>query len=104
MTNFRAEIQKSLLKKTASEIRRLMDLIQKRCHFCRNQHLQQGCRVSNASRDRDECFSNKRMLLRQIVKTVTYLVELLNFVQDRTRMHRVRSFPENLRSEHFRVG
>ena len=26
----------------------------------------------------------------------------LNFVQDRTRMHGVHSFPENLRSEHFR--
>jgi hypothetical protein len=32
------------------------------------------------------------MLLRQVVKTVTYLVELLNFVQDRTRMRGVAAF------------
>ena len=42
------------------------------------------------------------MLFRQRVKTVTHVVELLNFVQDRTRMHGVRRFPENLRGEHFR--
>jgi hypothetical protein len=29
-------------------------------------------------------------------------VELLNFVQDRIRMHGVRCFPENLRREDFR--
>jgi hypothetical protein len=27
---------------------------------------------------------------------------LLNFVQDRTRMHEVRGFPESLRRENFR--
>jgi hypothetical protein len=42
------------------------------------------------------------MLLRQRIKTVTYVVELLNFVQDRTRMHGARGFPENLRRENFR--
>ena len=36
------------------------------------------------------------MLFRQQVKTVAHAVELLNFVQDRTRMHGVRGFPENL--------
>jgi hypothetical protein len=42
------------------------------------------------------------MLFRQRVKTVTHLVELLNFVQDRIRMHGVRGFLENLRRENFR--
>jgi hypothetical protein len=41
-------------------------------------------------------------LVRQRVKTVTHVVELLNFVQNRTRMHGVRGFPENLRRENFR--
>ena len=36
------------------------------------------------------------MLLRQQVKTVTHVVELPNFVQDRIRMHGVRGFPESL--------
>jgi hypothetical protein len=42
------------------------------------------------------------MLFRQRVKTVTHVVELLNFVQDCTRMHGVRCFPESLRRENFR--
>ena len=42
------------------------------------------------------------MLFRQRVKTVTHAVELLNFVQDRIRMHRVHGFPENLRKDSFR--
>ena len=42
------------------------------------------------------------MLLRQKVKTVTHIVELLNFVQDRTVMHGVRGFPESVRRENFR--
>jgi hypothetical protein len=33
----------------------------------------------------------------QQVKTVTRLVELLDFVQDRPRRHWVRDFPENLK-------
>jgi hypothetical protein len=36
------------------------------------------------------------MFFRQQVKTVTHVVELLNFVQDRIRMHGVSSFPESL--------
>jgi hypothetical protein len=42
------------------------------------------------------------MLIRESVKTVTHVVELLNFVQDRIRMHEVHRFPENLRREDFR--
>jgi hypothetical protein len=42
------------------------------------------------------------MLPRQRVKTVTHIVELLNFVQDRIRMHGVRGFLESLRRENFR--
>jgi len=42
------------------------------------------------------------MSVRQRVKTVTHVVELANFVQDRTRMHGVHSFPESLRRENFR--
>jgi hypothetical protein len=41
-------------------------------------------------------------LPRQRVKTVTHVVELPNFVQDRIRMHGVHGFPENLRRENFR--
>jgi hypothetical protein len=39
------------------------------------------------------------MLLRQRIKAVADAVELLNLVQDRTRMHGVRRFPERLRRE-----
>ena len=42
------------------------------------------------------------MLFRQRVKPVTHVVQLLSFVQDRTRMHGVRSFLESLRRESFR--
>ena len=35
------------------------------------------------------------MLFRQRVKTVTHIVELPNFVQDRIRIHEVRGFPES---------
>jgi hypothetical protein len=42
------------------------------------------------------------MLLRQRVRTVTHVVELLNFVQDRIRIHGSRSFPQNLRRENVR--
>jgi len=38
------------------------------------------------------------MLFRQRVKTVTHVVELLNFVQDRIRMHGVHGFLERLNS------
>jgi len=41
------------------------------------------------------------MLFRQRVKTVTYVIELLNFVQDRTRMHGNAAFL-SLRRENFR--
>ena len=34
------------------------------------------------------------MLLRQRVQTVTHVVELLNFVQNRNRIHEVHGFPE----------
>ena len=38
------------------------------------------------------------MLFRQRVKAVTHVVELLNFVQDRIRMHGVHGFLESLNS------
>ena len=38
------------------------------------------------------------MLLRQRVKTITHVVELPNFVQDRIRMHGVHGFLESLNS------
>jgi hypothetical protein len=42
------------------------------------------------------------MLLCQRVKTVTDVVELLSFVQDRIRMHGYATFFESLRRENFR--
>jgi hypothetical protein len=39
------------------------------------------------------------MQSRECIKTVTHTVELLNFVQDRTRIHGVRGFLESLREE-----
>jgi hypothetical protein len=39
------------------------------------------------------------MLLRQRVKTITHVVELLNFVQNRIRVHEICDFPETLREE-----
>jgi len=36
------------------------------------------------------------MLFRQRVKTVTHVVELLNFVQDRIRMHGMHGFLDSL--------
>ena len=42
------------------------------------------------------------MLFRQRIKTVTHVIELLDFMQDRSRLHGVHSFPESLRREEFR--
>jgi len=42
------------------------------------------------------------MLPCQRVKTVTHIVELLNFVQNRIRMHAIRGFQESLRRGNFR--
>ncbi len=42
------------------------------------------------------------MFLRQQVKTVTHAVELLDFLQDRNRMHGIRGFLESLRRDNFR--
>jgi len=39
------------------------------------------------------------MLFRQRIKTVAHVVELLNFVQNRIRMHGVRGFPESLKGK-----
>jgi hypothetical protein len=44
------------------------------------------------------------MLLRQRIKMVADAAELLNLVQDRTRMHGVRRFPESLRRENLQIG
>ncbi len=44
------------------------------------------------------------MLFRQRVKTVTHVVELPNFVQDRIRMHGVHGFLESLRAEEKKRG
>ena len=41
------------------------------------------------------------MLFRQRVQTITHVVELLNFAQNRSRRHGARSFPESLRKENF---
>jgi len=58
-----------------------------RTHLHRDQHLQQGCRVTDGSRDGDECFGDDGMFFCQQVETFTHVVELLSFVQDRVRMH-----------------
>jgi hypothetical protein len=44
------------------------------------------------------------MLLRQRVKTVTHVVELLYFVQDRIRMHRVRGFLRKPKERKLQMG
>ncbi|MGA7402666.1 MAG: hypothetical protein WBW38_21790 [Candidatus Sulfotelmatobacter sp.] len=72
-------------------------------HFRRNQHLQQRGRVTNASRDGEKCFWDDGMLLRQRVKTVTHVLELLNFVQDRIRDAWV-GLPENHKKREIQVG
>lgn len=77
-----------------SQITHLLDLIRRAFHFCRDDYLQQSCRVTNASRYGDECFRREGMLFRQHVKSITYIIELLNFAQDGTRIHGVRGFPE----------
>src|ERR1035438_1100217 len=66
-------------------------------HLDLDQHLQQRCRVTNASRDGDKCIRNEWMLFCQGVKAVAHAVELLNFVQDRVSTH-------GHRSEERRVG
>jgi hypothetical protein len=40
-----------------------------------------------SSRDGEEGFCDERMLFGQRVETVTHVVELLDFVLDRIRMH-----------------
>jgi hypothetical protein len=44
------------------------------------------------------------VLFRQRVKTVTHVVELLNFAQDCTRMHGKRGFPENRTEKQISCG
>ncbi len=44
------------------------------------------------------------MLFRQRIKTVTHVVELLNFVQDRSRMHGVRGFLEKPKERKLQMG
>jgi hypothetical protein len=46
-----------------------------------------------------QTFVNHVLRLTLTVKTVTHIVELLYFAQDRIRIHGVRGFPENLRGE-----
>ena len=61
-------------------------------HFRRNQNFQQcGC-VTDAARDRDECFRDNGMLFRQHGKAVTDAVEFLNFVQKCKCRHCVPDF------------
>jgi hypothetical protein len=44
------------------------------------------------------------MVLCQRVKTVTHVVELLNFVQDRIRMHGVRGFLRKPKKRKLQMG
>ena len=44
------------------------------------------------------------MLLRQRVKAVTHVVELLNFLQDRIRMHGVRGFLRKPKERRLQMG
>src|ERR1019366_5493938 len=67
-----------------------------------DQHLQQRCRVTNASRDGDKCIRNERMFFRQSVKAVAHAVELLNFIQDRVSTHGHPAFLRALGENHFR--
>jgi hypothetical protein len=55
--------------------------------FSRDQHLQQSGSVANASCDGHECFCHERMLLRQCLKTLTDVLELIGFVQNRLKRH-----------------
>jgi hypothetical protein len=43
-------------------------------------------------------------LVRQRIKTVTHVVELLNFVQDRIRMHEVRGFIRKPKGRKLQMG
>jgi hypothetical protein len=90
-THWRFTFPQTKLPDRNEQIRHLLGLIRRR-YLRRNQHLQQSGGSTNASRDGDERFSDERTLLCQRVKTVTHVVELLNFVQDRIRMHGVRGF------------
>jgi hypothetical protein len=60
---------------------------QDRRYFHRDQQLQQGGSVTHASRNGEKRFGDNGMLLRQRIKTVTHVVELPNFLQDRFGMH-----------------
>jgi len=44
------------------------------------------------------------MLFCQRVETVTHIVELLNFVQDRIRMHRARGFLRKPKERKLQMG
>jgi hypothetical protein len=69
--------------------------------FWERPFLQQGG-ITHASRNGEKRFGDNGMLLRQRIKTVTHVVELLNFMQDSQWDSWAHSFPESLRSEHFR--
>jgi len=71
--------------------------------FSRNQHLQQGSRVMNASCDSQEWFRHERVFLRQCLKTLTHVLELIEFAQNRLKRHEYTALSlKNLRWENFR--
>jgi hypothetical protein len=63
--------------------------------------LQQGG-ITHAPRNGEKRFGDNGMLLRQRIKTVTHVVDLLNFMQASQWDSWAHSFPKGLRSEHFR--
>ena len=90
ISSFAAIAQTKL--RTAKQIRHLLDLNWRAALVSLQPAPPTRWRITNASRDGDECFCDERMLLSQSVKTVTHVVELLNFVHDRIRIHGVRGF------------
>jgi hypothetical protein len=55
--------------------------------FCHNQHSQYRCCIANVSSNRQECFRDGRMLVRQSLKPRADTVELIDFAQDCCKRH-----------------
>jgi len=55
--------------------------------FCYNQHRQHRCYTPNVPRNRQECFRNRHMPFCQSLKPGAYIVELIDFAQDRCKRH-----------------
>ena len=55
--------------------------------LCLYQHCQYRRRSANISRDGDECFGDRKMMIRQPLDAITRQIQLINFGHNRFKSH-----------------